>query len=274
MLALLNEQGSQNIGKAAFKLCIQNAKDHNLFQKISTILDTTKLHNIKQKSTALPIILSLICVESKGNPKEYNSSYGATGLMQLTKDACDQIKANYGKMNDATENITAGILFINYIIKRFREKSTNPILQSKYLDADFPTRIAWIMLSYNNGFGGASKFANSDKKITDTLFYNDFKVYYDFWQKEENLKKIATAEEIKNLDAPKAKEPDKDKSKNKTPASDVKSNDVKKPKIGEPGYNGIFKYPLGDIRNLYEFNNSLVSEAFIKKVIQYKLLHS
>jgi len=305
MLELLNEQkGSQNIGPAEFKLCTENAITHNLYSVISKILDKTKLTNINTKATGIPIIFSLICVESKGDPTKVNKRYGATGLMQLTPPACETVQADYSKMNEINENITAGIKLINHFIEKFRLPKTNAIIKKKYLDADFPGRISWIMLAYNNGFGGATEFARSGKNIADTLFYNDFKVYHDYWSNFENLKKImkpedileltneinatkaaaaaAAAEAAKKAVKPVAKSAAKSAVKSTTkPAAKSTAKSATKSKGKIKSKNEALEFTKALINNqninansLLEFNNKLVSVEFIKKTILLKLLNN
>ncbi len=278
MLELLNEQkGSQNIGPAAFKLCTENAITHNLYSVISKILDKTKLTNINTKATGIPIIFSLICVESKGDPTKVNKRYGATGLMQLTPPACETVQADYSKMNEINENITAGIKLINHFIEKFRAPKTSEKIKKKYLAADFPGRISWIMLAYNNGFGGATQFARSGKNIADTLFYNDFKVYHDYWSNFENLKKIMKPEDILEL----TKEINETKAAEAAAAAAEAAKKAAKSKGKTKSKNEALEFTKALINNqninanyLLEFNNKLVSVEFIKKTILLKLLNN
>lgn len=253
---IINEnKGKQNIGNNEKNLCKNNVKKHNLFQKTSDALDSTPLQNINEKKTSLPILLAIMSVESRCEPNVGNSGAGAKGLMQLTKIACKQINVDYDSILDINKNINAGILLINNLINTFRSKKIDLKTNEKYINSDFAGRIAWIMLAYNNGFGSAVKYAQTNKQISDTFYYNDFKVFHDFWKSDLDLKKF-----ISNLS-------------NKT--TSTKSNNTKinnqTQKKSDAEKEAEYDKSIG-IESLYEFNNRKISKSLITRIILNKLL--
>ena len=261
MMTNINEnKGVQSIGDNEKNLCKNNAKKHNLFQIISDVLDTTPLQNINEKKTTLPILLSIMSVESRCDPNTGESGAGAKGLMQLTKIACKQINVSYDSITDINENIKAGILLINFLINAFRSKKTDKTLREKYINSDFDSRIAWIMLAYNNGFGGAIKYAQKDKNISETFYYNDFKTFHAFWKSNSDLKTF-----ISNLS----------NKTTSTKSNNTKSNNTKinnqTQKKSDAEKEAEYDKSIG-IESLYEFNNRKISKSLITRIILNKLL--
>jgi len=253
---ITENKGVQKIGSNEKKLCKNNVEQNSLFQKISDALDLTPLQNINEKKTAMPILLAIMSIESRCDPNVGNSGAGAKGLMQLTKIACKQINVSYDSMNDINENIKAGILLINYLINTFRSKKTDKKTNEKYISSDFNGRIAWIMLAYNNGFRGAINYAQTDKKIADTFYYNDFNVFHTFWKADADLKKfISNLSNTKNI-----------KSNKNTETNNKKQNKSNADREAE--YDKLI-----GIESLYEFNNRKITKSLLTRMILNKLLN-
>jgi soluble lytic murein transglycosylase-like protein len=109
-----------------------NFKNYNTFDPI--LKEAAALYNIPYAR-----LKAIVAVESGFNPDAKNPGSSATGLMQLTRAAADQVRADHANMRDPRANIMAGAAYMAWI-RRHYFTDIDLATQSYYAGAGAVTR--------------------------------------------------------------------------------------------------------------------------------------
>ncbi len=209
------------MAKTDFELIVDNAKQYDLYAKISSELEKNKLNSFFKEDKQLSFILAIASIESRCDPTKINEKTEVKGLTQVSKSAMADVGMGDVNAMDTSKNIELCIKIINNTIKRYLQNEKGWPFKG-YTIWDFlkndTEKLAWILIGFNQGIGYIKKYFKDNINSTKTelkqvglqkagIYYDEFQKFYDFWSDPTNIdaikkvekKPVTEKKEIKNI---------------------------------------------------------------------------
>jgi len=251
-------EGEQNLNDITKAECLKNAIINELYYKTSDVLkkrdlDLKELPTFADFEKRILLLIAIMCVESRCKRGVVNKGTKATGIMQLTPICIKEIK-NKTKFSVVATNVKSsiegGIIYINMCYNYFKNKETLAKNWSTWTDMQ---KLNAVMYAYNAGPYGIISKISADGYDPSTVGYSDdIVIMMDYLQIKENLENLKKKIE-KKKPAPVKK-----------PATTQKPTPVPKKKAEKVSTTE---------GKVYLYQNSLVTETFLRELIAAKLLN-
>lgn len=245
-------EGIQNLNDITKVECLKNAIINELYHKTTEVLKTRDL-DLKELSSfadfekRVLLLIAIMCVESRCKRGAMNKGTKAAGIMQLTPICVKEIK-NKTKFSVVVTNVKSsiegGIIYINMCYNYFKNKDTLAKNWSTWTDMQ---KLNAVMYAYNAGPYGIINKISADGYDPSTVGYSDdIVIMMDYLQIKENLENLKKKiKKKKPVPAPKKKA---EKTPKKTTSKKTESV-------------------------MYLYQNSLVTEKFLRELIATNLLN-